>query len=74
MQKGSAEASVQHGISAVSTDSLGAALETVLDPAAEPSLFAISRFNELAEYGAYWTSHLSRPFGFSETRRVLLLR
>lgn len=39
----------QHGISAVSTDSLGVVLETVLDPEAEPGLFAISRFNELAE-------------------------
>lgn len=39
----------QHGISAVSTDSLGVVLETVLDPEAEPGLFAISRFNGLAE-------------------------
>ena len=39
----------QHGISAVSTDSLGVVLETVLDPEAEPGLFALSRFNELAE-------------------------
>jgi len=39
----------KHGISAVSTDSLGAVLETVLDPEAEPGLFAISRFNEMAE-------------------------
>lgn len=40
---------MKHGISAVSTDSLGAVLETVLDPEAEPGLFAISRFNEMAE-------------------------
>ena len=39
----------KHGISAVSTDSLGAVLETVLDPEAEPGLFAVSRFNEMAE-------------------------
>ncbi len=39
----------QYGISAVSTDSLGAVLETVLDPEVEPGLFAISRFNEMAE-------------------------
>lgn len=39
----------KHGISAVSTDSLGAVLETVLDPEAEPGLFAISRFNGMAE-------------------------
>ena len=39
----------QHGISTVSTDSLGAVLETVLDPKAEPGLFAISRFNDMPE-------------------------
>jgi len=39
----------QHGISAVSTDSLGAVLETVLDSEAEPGLFAVSKFNEMAE-------------------------
>lgn len=39
----------QHGISAVSTDSLGAVLETVLDPEAEPGLFAVNRFNEMSE-------------------------
>lgn len=39
----------QHGISAVSTDSLGVVLETVLNPEAEPDLFAVSKFNELAE-------------------------
>jgi 2-phosphoglycerate kinase len=39
----------QHGISAVSTDSLGAVLEAVLDPEAQPDLFAVSRFNERAE-------------------------
>lgn len=39
----------KHGISAVSTDSLGAVLEAVLNPEAEPGLFAISRFNEMAE-------------------------
>jgi 2-phosphoglycerate kinase len=40
---------IQHGISAVSTDSLGMVLEAVLEPEAEPGLFAISRFNELPE-------------------------
>lgn len=39
----------QHGINAVSTDSLGVVLETVLPPEAIPSLFAVSRFNELPE-------------------------
>ena len=39
----------RHGISAVSTDSLGAVLETVLDPEVAPGLFAVSRFNEMAE-------------------------
>ncbi len=39
----------QHGINAISTDSLGAVLDTVLDPETEPGLFAISRFNEMAE-------------------------
>ena len=39
----------QHGINAVSTDSLGAVLETVLSPEAAPGLFAVSRFNELPE-------------------------
>ena len=39
----------QYGISAISTDSLGVVLETVLNPETEPGLFAISRFNELAE-------------------------
>ena len=39
----------QHGINAVSTDSLGAVLETVLSREADPGLFAISRFNEMPE-------------------------
>jgi hypothetical protein len=39
----------QHGINAVSTDSLGVVMETVLPPEAMPSLFAVSRFNELPE-------------------------
>jgi len=39
----------QHAISAVSTDSLGEVLESVLDPEVEPGLFAVSRFNEMAE-------------------------
>ena len=39
----------QYGISAVSTDSLGAVLEMVLDPEVEPGLFAINWFNEMAE-------------------------
>lgn len=40
---------MKHGISAVSTDSLGAVLEAVLHPEAEPGLFVISRFNGMAE-------------------------
>lgn len=39
----------QLGISTVSTDSLGVVLETVLKPEAEPGLFAVSSFNQLAE-------------------------
>jgi 2-phosphoglycerate kinase len=39
----------RRGISAVSTDSLGAVLEAVVDPEAVPGLFAVSRFNEMAE-------------------------
>jgi 2-phosphoglycerate kinase len=39
----------QHGISAISTDSLGAVLETVLSPEAEPGLFVVSRLNEMPE-------------------------
>ena len=39
----------RHGINAVSTDSLGAVLETVLSREAEPGLFAVSRFNEMPE-------------------------
>ena len=36
-----------HGINVVSTDSLGAVLESVLAPEAEPGLFAISKINEM---------------------------
>ena len=39
----------QHGVSAVSTDSLGVVLEAVLDADAAPGLFAVTRFNEMAE-------------------------
>jgi 2-phosphoglycerate kinase len=39
----------RHGINAVSTDSLGAILETVVSPESEPGLFAVSRFNEMSE-------------------------
>ena len=39
----------QHAVSAVSTDSLGAVLETVVDPERDPGLFAVSRFNEMPE-------------------------
>lgn len=44
-----AEIMRRRGISAVSTDSLGSVLETVADPERDPGLFAVSRFNELAE-------------------------
>lgn len=37
----------KHGISSVSTDSLGAVLENVLDPKTAPGLFAVSRLNEM---------------------------
>jgi len=39
---------VKHGVNVVSTDSLGAVLESVLDPEAEPGLFIVNRFNEMA--------------------------
>ncbi len=39
---------VKHGINVVSTDSLGAVLESVLDPEVEPGLFIVNRFNEMA--------------------------
>lgn len=39
----------QHGVSAVSTDSLGEVLETVLPYEAEPGLFAINQFNKMPE-------------------------
>lgn len=38
-----------HGISAVSTDSLGAVVEAVMNPEDDPGLFAVSRFNEMSE-------------------------
>ena len=38
----------EHGINVVSTDSLGAVLEHVLDPELEPGLFAVNRFNEMS--------------------------
>lgn len=37
----------EHGVNVVSTDSLGAVLETVLAPEAEPDLFIVSRLNEM---------------------------
>ena len=37
----------KHGINVVSTDSLGAVLESVLDPEVEPGLFVFNRFNEM---------------------------
>ena len=37
----------KHGINVVSTDSLGAALENVLNPEVEPGLFVFNRFNEM---------------------------
>ena len=44
-----AEVTRRSGISAVSTDSLGAVLETVGDPKRDPGLLAVSQFNEMAE-------------------------
>jgi len=38
-----------YGISSLSTDSLGAILESILDLEAAPGLFAVNRFNEMAE-------------------------
>ena len=37
----------KHGINVVSTDSLGAVLESVLNPEVEPGLFVFNRFNEM---------------------------
>lgn len=37
----------KHGINVVSTDSLGAVLETVLGPEVEPRLFIVSRLDEM---------------------------
>jgi 2-phosphoglycerate kinase len=37
----------KHSINVISTDSLGAVLENVLDPELEPGLFIVKRFNEL---------------------------
>jgi 2-phosphoglycerate kinase len=37
----------EHGINVVSTDSLGAVLESVVDPEIEPGLFIVNRFNEM---------------------------
>jgi len=39
----------KYGINVVSTDSLGAVIENILDPEIVPELFVINRFNELAE-------------------------
>ena len=39
----------EYGISALSTDSLGASLESILEPEAAPDLFAVNRFNEMGE-------------------------
>ncbi len=38
-----------HAVSVVSTDSLGAVLESVLSPEAAPDLFVFGRFNEMPE-------------------------
>ncbi len=38
----------KYGINVVSTDSLGAVLENVLDPELEPGLFIVNRFNEMS--------------------------
>ena len=43
------EVTRRRGISAVSTDSLGAVLEAVVDPERDPDLFAVVRFDEMAE-------------------------
>ena len=37
----------KHNINVVSTDSLGAVLESVLDPKLEPGLFIVNKFNEM---------------------------
>ena len=37
----------EHGINVVSTDSLSAVLESVVDPEIEPELFIVNRFNEM---------------------------
>ncbi len=37
----------EHGINVVSTDSLGAVLESVVDHGIEPGLFIVNRFNEM---------------------------
>ena len=37
----------KYEINVVSTDSLGAVLENVLDPESEPGLFGVNRFNEM---------------------------
>ena len=39
----------KYGISVVSTDSLGAVLENILDPEIAPGLFIINRFNTMSE-------------------------
>ena len=41
--------SSKYRINVVSTDSLGAVLENVLDPELEPGLFIVNRFNEMCE-------------------------
>jgi len=38
----------KHGINVVSTDSLGAVLENVLDPELEPGLFIVNKFNGMS--------------------------
>ncbi len=38
---------VRRGVSVVSTDSLGAILESISSPEADPGLFCVARFNEL---------------------------
>jgi len=43
----SSEIRQRHAVSVVSTDSLGAVLESVLSPKAAPDLFVFSKFNEI---------------------------
>jgi len=56
----------RHGIGSVSTDSLGAVLENVLDPERAPGLYAVSRFNEMtaAERIDLMVDETSRRIGY----------